>query len=372
VYEETMIRVGDQSDTVRAVQHMLRLLGYVALVEDRVQGKLTAQPLVVDGTFGPQTEVALMDFQRDQGVLVDGVLGPQTMTALEDAYTRHNLEMDSPGPDALTGFNPVGRPLTEAARGAAAQRVAFVRVEADKPDGFITGFPALQLRADIAKRYEAARAEVHSYGAWLTVSGGKRSLDSPVTIGRSATSLHYLGRAFDLYVYSGMIDPDRDSYVVQLPPKGRQAIAYREECNAIQDDDAAASRSLDRPDAWSWRIWARCQGEGSEQVPIVMIDNVVTYLDYRGERTGPIAGRFIDLTALMAKHGFKSSRPHPRFFDFRGDPIYSDWWHFKCDDALIPQVSTFGGELLRVYSEATLAGTPPWENRHKIFGREWD
>jgi hypothetical protein len=138
------------------------------------------------------------------------------------------------------------------------------------------------------------------------------------------------------------------------------------------DDKAAATRSLDNPERWSWRIWARCKGEASETVPEVSIDNVATYLDYRAERTGPVVGRFIDLTALLARHGFKPGSPHPRFFDFRGDPIYSDWWHFKCHDGLIPHVSTFGGELLRVYSETTLAGTQPWENRHKIFAREWD
>jgi peptidoglycan hydrolase-like protein with peptidoglycan-binding domain len=373
-----MIRVGDKNDTVRAVQHLLQLLGYVALVEDRSLQKLFAEPLIIDGTFGPQTELALMDFQRDQGVLVDGVLGPQTMSALEDAYTRHNLEMDSPGPDALAGFNPVGQPITEAARGAAARRVAFIRVdtnnkEAGKPrPGYLAGFPALQLRADIAERYKAARDELNRCGGWFTSSGGKRALDSPVTIGRSSTSMHFLGRAFDLYVYSGMVDPAKDSYIVEIPPEGRKAIAYRDDCFAIIDDKEAAKRSLENPGRWSWRIWARCEGEGSENVPVVKIENVATYLDYRGERTAPVEGRFVDLTTLMAKHGFKPGRPHPRFFDFRGDPIYADWWHFRCEDGLIPRVSTFGGELLRIYSETTLAGTSPWEERHKVFGDDWD
>ncbi len=37
----------------------------------------------VDGVFGPQTEVALRDFQRNVGLVPDGVCGPGTFTALE-------------------------------------------------------------------------------------------------------------------------------------------------------------------------------------------------------------------------------------------------------------------------------------------------
>jgi putative peptidoglycan binding protein len=368
-----MIRVGDQSDTVRAIQQLLRALGYVALVEVR-QGdehKLVTRPIDVDKVFGPQTETALMDFQRDEGILVDGVVGPQTMRALEAAYTRHNLEVNSPGPDALTSFLPTGQPISQTALGAPAQRLPFVRVEADCPAGYLGGFPALQLRADVAQRYETARAELKACGAWLAIEAGKRALDAPIGVGRSAVSMHYLGRAFDLCAYSGMVDPALDSYVIELPDKGRMAIAWREKAHLITDEKEAIKQALKRPEPWHWQVWARCTGEASAWVQERQIDNVVTYLDRRGEWTKPVRGRFINLTELLGSHGFKPKSPNPRFFDFRGNPIYADWWHFQVEDGLIPNVSTFGGELLRIYSEATLAGTKPWENRHKVFDVDW-
>ena len=37
----------------------------------------------IDGTFGPDTELALVTFQRDAGIPVDGVCGPATLHALE-------------------------------------------------------------------------------------------------------------------------------------------------------------------------------------------------------------------------------------------------------------------------------------------------
>jgi hypothetical protein len=38
--------------------------------------------LVVDGQFGPQTEMVVMEFQRRSGLVVDGIAGPATLTLL--------------------------------------------------------------------------------------------------------------------------------------------------------------------------------------------------------------------------------------------------------------------------------------------------
>lgn len=55
------------------LQSQLDALGYVGR-----QGR----PLEMDGRFGPNTEHAVREFQRDRGLLDDGAAGPDTMTAL--------------------------------------------------------------------------------------------------------------------------------------------------------------------------------------------------------------------------------------------------------------------------------------------------
>src|SRR6187200_2309699 len=58
---------------VRVLQQQLRSQGW--------------QPGPVDGRFGPQTEAAVVRFQRNANVAVDGVVGPRTQQALEGAAT---------------------------------------------------------------------------------------------------------------------------------------------------------------------------------------------------------------------------------------------------------------------------------------------
>jgi peptidoglycan hydrolase-like protein with peptidoglycan-binding domain len=41
--------------------------------------------LEADGTFGPQTEAAVRDFQRAHGIVPDGIVGPKTWAALDAA-----------------------------------------------------------------------------------------------------------------------------------------------------------------------------------------------------------------------------------------------------------------------------------------------
>lgn len=63
-----MLHKGCQGPEVRALQHALNARPYVSLEED--------------GSFGPQTEAAVREFQRRVGLKVDGIYGPKTEALL--------------------------------------------------------------------------------------------------------------------------------------------------------------------------------------------------------------------------------------------------------------------------------------------------
>ncbi|GAE24708.1 hypothetical protein JCM9140_656 [Halalkalibacter wakoensis JCM 9140] len=70
VRQRTILSRGDQGDDIQALQERLDELGF--------------HPGPIDGIFGPQTEDAVMRFQRSASILVDGIVGPQTREALRD------------------------------------------------------------------------------------------------------------------------------------------------------------------------------------------------------------------------------------------------------------------------------------------------
>jgi N-acetylmuramoyl-L-alanine amidase len=71
-----LIRPGDRGDAVRDVQRRLMALG------------LRVEPEELDGTFGPSTERAVGEFQRQRGLPPDGVLGPDTWNQLVESGYR--------------------------------------------------------------------------------------------------------------------------------------------------------------------------------------------------------------------------------------------------------------------------------------------
>jgi hypothetical protein len=295
-----LLKEGSRGDTVKSIQQMLTKLGY--------------KPGTADGIFGEKTEQAVIDFQENEGLYGDGIVGPMTMQALERAIARLTVELNSPGPDAADGVE---------------ERIPFVRVDADP---YRDGYDRLFLRADAADAYNRVRKVVTEAGGVLTSSGGRRALNTPVNASRSATSFHYLGRALDLFVGSGMENPNRDPFVVS--PIGDRR----------------------------FRVFVRAdQGEQMEV-------DAVSYAQ-RNDAV-KVAGRFLDLTALFENEGFKSIRARRSFFQ-GGTWLGAEWWHFQYENDLVPGVSTFGGELQRVYSESTLRGTAPWQFRDRVFKVNW-
>ncbi len=272
------------------------------------------RPGTADGVFGQKTENAVIEFQDAEGIYSDGIVGPQTQRMLEQALREWVTEQHSPGVDSVEA-NP--------------ERLPFVRVPADT---YRDGYNRFFLREDVAAAYMRIRDTVVAAGGKLTSSGARRSLTANVSPSRSATSFHYTGRALDLHVGSGMESPRRDPYVVA--PDGDRL----------------------------WRVYARASGGEPMQL------DVVTYRSRKRPRT--VEGNFIDLTALFKEHGFERIRARRSFFN-GGTWLGAEWWHFQYEGGLVEGESTFGGELLRVYSEETLRDTPPWRFRNRVFGRNW-
>jgi peptidoglycan hydrolase-like protein with peptidoglycan-binding domain len=77
------IASGATGDAVRRLQRALRRTPILGLV--------------VDGEFGPTTEVAVRDFQQGASLAVDGVVGPLTWAALPDGRPMPTLEEGSIG-----------------------------------------------------------------------------------------------------------------------------------------------------------------------------------------------------------------------------------------------------------------------------------
>lgn len=69
--DPNLIKAGESSDRVAALQERLSVLGYYS-------GS-------ADGIFGEQTASAVREFQAASGLAVDGVAGPATQTAIGDA-----------------------------------------------------------------------------------------------------------------------------------------------------------------------------------------------------------------------------------------------------------------------------------------------
>ena len=70
--ERPLLAVGSVGPEVEMLQRILLSIGY--------------DPGPIDGIFGPLTQRAVMEFQRDNGLIPDGIVGPQTYAVLDLVY----------------------------------------------------------------------------------------------------------------------------------------------------------------------------------------------------------------------------------------------------------------------------------------------
>ena len=75
-----VLKKGSKGEAVTRLQEGLYQLGY--------------DPGTVDGTFGPNTERVVKEFQTNNGLDADGIVGPRTWTALEEAFISQRSESE--------------------------------------------------------------------------------------------------------------------------------------------------------------------------------------------------------------------------------------------------------------------------------------
>lgn len=214
------------------------------------------------------------------------------------------------------------------------------------------GLNYFRFRPEAAEDYNKLRAEAMEARILITSAGSLRRLDEKVTESRSPVSLHYTGTAFDLSTTTGMGkgDIDTEPYLVE------------------QEEEGGRTR---------WRVWARVDvkpygaaGDDSNvgEHQVRKIDAVVwDTSEEDNTRTQTITATVVDFTALAASRGFERIGPRS---NWPTRYLNAEWWHFEYRSALVPWISQFGAELLRLHREAAVrAQSHLWNERLRIYRR---
>lgn len=306
-----LLKVGSKGDDVKKLQGGLNSLGFNCGT--------------ADGAFGAKTEDAVEAFQEANDLYGDGIAGNNTIAKFnEKVAAEFKIGTDAaPKPAVVEPSDKIG----------------FASVQADSKFG---GFGSTKLRKDVAERWTALRAECVALGGGCTTAGGIRPLSAGGGAAQSATSLHYGGLAIDLSLDSGMNKPD-SLYVVVKGAEPRK-----------------------------WVVWMRCT---ADSVPTITLPAVIctTVSGKTQLKEVPVSGKYVNFTELAAKHGFKPISARKSFMA-GGSYSGAEWWHFQCEAVLVPNVSTFGGELLKVYSESEIRANfrGDWNaSRDNVWKQDW-
>lgn len=303
-----------------------------------------------DGIFGDKTEDAVELLQKrwnrrvgrdsDQALYVDGVAGPDTL----GAYNALIREADKPA--LLIAYEPEAPPRSPV---VPTELLDWVRVSTDVHAG---GYSTTTLRADSAERFQRVVDMTHRLGGIVSSAGGRRQLTSKAGANRSRRSFHYVGRAHDLATRSGMQRPS-DPFIVENIGDRR------------------------------WCLWARSSLSLADLkmavvgLPTLAVGEVVgTFLasESRGKttlRTESVQGAFFNWSQLARSEGFYGIRARKSFF--RGGSFGgSEWWHVQDQTGLVHGETTFGDELLRVYTPEQAEAFVYWnEAKGSTFGVDW-
>lgn len=266
------------------------------------------EPIAEFGTFCKNTESMLMDYQFARNLVQDGVFGGQTFQKLRADVQKILYGTKLPATKGIKISYPTTKYQNK-------------------------GYSDFRLRPDAGYWFNEISESCKEAGAIITSSGSDRTLTATVTASRSATSMHYIATAFDLYVYSAMINPEKDPFVVE------------------RDGDY-------------WRVWAR-----AKTGVLRTIANPVTYKQRLGTNK-PVTDVFIDFTALCEYYQFKRIKPRTSFLQ-GGDEMGAEWWHFQNEFVLFPYFSTFGQELLDLYTAQKINTSPVAKYKDATFKKDW-
>ena len=272
----------------------------------------------VDGDFGPATSRQVELFQEANDLYQDGIVGKGTLSVMNEQLPEElRFQIDGePDPDETF------------------VKLPWTKVQTDQIEGS-EGYSYFRLRKDAAEAYNALREDVLALGGVITSAGAKRPItDSKRMASRSVKSLHYTGLAFDLALDSGMNNPKKERFVIE----------------EVGDRD--------------WNVWCRTE---DESVPVRRLEGYT----YNNTKV-VVEDRFFSFTELAKKHGFYPIKSR-RYFKTGGSYLGAEWWHFQFEKALTPGVSTFGGELLKVYRLSELKSKfEPWEiTKNAVWKESW-
>ena len=291
-----ILRHGSRSELVKKLQEGLAYLGY--------------HPGPIDGRFGAMTQDAVEQFQKKSKLYIDGIAGPSTARAF-------NRALGSPKIELHLDLEPTKEDIPESS-----EKLKWVSCPADKYQNR-GGFTKTTLRSDVAEAYECLYREVHANGGIITSAGGRRSLRGKASPSRSKKSMHYVGRAFDMALPTGMQNPSTDPYIIEN-------VGNRK-----------------------WVVWCKTDNPRINERTIEA-SYVVTKRNAKGKKytiikTKDITARLFSFTRLAEKHGFRNISARRSFF--RGGSYNgAEWWHFQWENHLIGNKTTFGEELLKVYT----------------------
>jgi peptidoglycan hydrolase-like protein with peptidoglycan-binding domain len=218
---------------------------------------------------------------------------------------------------------PAGRSARAMTRGPAAS--AFVGLATAPADKYRGGYSQVQMRADLVESYRSAHRHVHALGGVLTSSGGIRDLSEKATAGRSKTSLHYTGRAIDLFIYSGM-QRGEEPYLVTRAGGTDANPEWKVYC--VSTTPMTASPLYDPALI------------AEQDIECVRWVQGVGYETYTRRTT------CFSLTDVMARYGWE---PIPARGSWKTVYTSCEWWHFQNAHGLTPGATTFGEQLMQVW-----------------------